>query len=127
VSPAAVEGGIADLLRALGARGIRAWSRGGELRLLVPDGGLDAELRQAVGAAKPDLVAYLEAQVAWRVAGMATQAPTSASGFWPLLVARPAVTAPGSCLSCGAALMPVEKTRCCLCLEAARRTIAATK
>ncbi|MGC4114487.1 MAG: hypothetical protein QM765_07725 [Myxococcales bacterium] len=115
------------VLAALRERSIRAWPREGQLHLMAPDGEVGDALRDAILAVKADLLAHLEAQVAWRADAMAAQARSVMSGFWPLLVAKPTATREGECLSCGEMLLPAEKSRCCLCVEAASRVVAASK
>ena len=116
-----------DVLAALHPAGIAAWPYGDALLLLAPPGALAHDLRELLAAAKPDVLAHLESEVGWRVEGMAEQArDVAALGFWPFLVARSTPTSTGACLSCGEPLLALEKARCCLCQEAARRTVAAT-
>ncbi|CAA9257009.1 MAG: hypothetical protein AVDCRST_MAG54-2276, partial [uncultured Actinomycetospora sp.] len=64
-----------------------------------------------------------EAEVAWRVAVMATQVP--AIGTIPVLVARQCEAGPAGCLSCGDPMEVGQRYVCRACAEAARRVVAA--
>ncbi len=112
------------LLHELRDRGIAVWPKadGFISYLAPPDALLTAELHQAMVAEKPSLLAYLEAEVHWRVDAMRRQC--TCRTVWPFLVARPSTTRAGACLSCGVPLAPVEQGRCALCLEAVRRVLA---
>lgn len=52
---------VQDLLRDIGARGLRITVTGGDLRLQGPSEQIDADLVSRIRAAKPDLVTYLAA------------------------------------------------------------------
>jgi hypothetical protein len=110
----------------LRAAGVSAWPSAGQLQLLAPPASLPTELRAAVSVAKPSLLAHLEQEVVWRADTMRRQLdPDGHNTFWPFLVAKAGPTAPGTCLSCGEPLLAVEHSRCSLCVEAVRRTMAA--
>jgi hypothetical protein len=116
------------VLQDLRAIGVALWPSTDQLQLLAPPEVLTAEMRAAVSAAKPALLAVLELEVRWREEAMRRQVQdVKAPTFWPFLVARPGPTHPGACLSCGEPVLAVEHSRCTLCLEAVHRTMAAAK
>jgi hypothetical protein len=114
----------AEMVATLQSRGV----------VLVPtsDGRIHYRPKEALSSSERDALTRLRNAVhaelerdpvAWRVAAMATQLPSS--GAIPLLLARPGVVMPmGSCCSCGDPLRPDQRHRCRPCVDAAVRVVA---
>ncbi|CAA9538203.1 MAG: hypothetical protein AVDCRST_MAG49-543 [uncultured Thermomicrobiales bacterium] len=96
-------------------------------RLVIRGPKEHGELARAILAAKARVLAVLaeeaEAAVAWRVAVMAPQIPTT--GTIPFLVARSCQTGPADCLSCGDPMEAGQRYVCRPCAEAAQGVVAA--
>ena len=96
-------------------------------RLVVRGAKEHSDLAKALLADKARVLAALtdgaEAEVAWRVAVMAPQVPTS--GTIPVLVTQPCGPGSTDCLSCGCPMEAGQLYVCRACAEAARRVVAA--
>jgi hypothetical protein len=89
-------------------------------RLVVRGPRMHEDLALQLIAAKPRVLTVLaeeEAEIAWRVAVMRLQVPST--GPIPVLVARGGRPSPGHCVSCGDPLLTDRSRRCRLCSQAA--------
>jgi len=115
----------AALLAEARAAGLTVLAEGD--RLIVRGAKERGALVQRLLADKARVLAALakevEAAVAWRVAVMAPQVPTT--GTIPFLVARQNTAGPADCLSCGDTREAGQRYVCRACAEAARRVVAA--
>lgn len=95
----------AEILTETRRLGIVLLADGQRLRYRAPKCLMTPELREALAARKPELLALLTAEdpeVTWRFTIMERQVPTT--GPIPILVARSVQRRPGHCVSCGEAV-----------------------
>jgi hypothetical protein len=108
---------LSDVLAATQAAGIRLEARGAALHVEAPPGAVTSELRAALVAHKPDLLAVVSRLEAMRRHGFDPTPNRAHPDRPPVAVARwPGCGAPGRCLSCGDALdYPESYGRCTPC------------